>query len=105
MAKCSATDRIPMLKRRIAGNRGHLSNRAAGAATAACAHRGLEHVVLAHLSETNNTPRVAVDTMRRALARTAFTGSIVAAEQDRPSPVVGVGRGSSFSAVQLSLGL
>ncbi|MGK2961220.1 MAG: MBL fold metallo-hydrolase [Gemmatimonadaceae bacterium] len=94
-----------MLKRRIAGNRGHLSNRAAGGAAAACAHRGLAHVVLAHLSETNNTPRVAVEAMRRALVRTAFAGSVIAAQQDVPSQAVGAGRSSSFGAVQLSLGL
>lgn len=94
-----------MLKRRIAGNHGHLSNRAAGAAAGTCAHPGLAHVVLAHLSETNNTPRVAIDAMRRALGRTAFAGSVVAAQQDVPSRVVGAGRSSSFSAVQLSLGL
>lgn len=94
-----------MLKRRIAGNYGHLSNRAAGAAAAACAHRGLAQVVLAHLSETNNTPRVAADAMRRALGPTVFAGNVVAARQDVPSAVLGAARSNSFSAVQLSLGL
>ncbi len=94
-----------MLKRRIAGNHGHLSNHAAGEATAACAHRGLAQVVLAHLSETNNSPRIAIESMRRTLGRTAFAGKVVAASQDVPSPVVGAGRSSCFTAVQLSLGI
>ena len=42
------------LKSRIAGRTGHLSNRAAAALCAEAAHGGLSHVVLAHLSETNN---------------------------------------------------
>ncbi len=94
-----------MLKRRIAGHQGHLSNRAAGVAAAKCAHRGLSHVVLAHLSETNNTPRAATEGMHRSLSRTAFAGTVVAALQDSPSPTVGATRSTSFSAVQLSLGL
>ena len=56
-----------VLKRRIAGPRGHLSNADAADLVAACAHRGLRGVVLAHLSETNNAPVVAVDTVRAAL--------------------------------------
>jgi phosphoribosyl 1,2-cyclic phosphodiesterase len=93
------------LKRRIAGNHGHLSNRAAALAATKCAHRGLAHVVLAHLSEVNNTPRVATETMSRALARTSFKGSIAAAPQDQPSRPVSAARSASFSAVQLSLAL
>ena len=93
------------LKRRIASSHGHLSNRAAGVAAARCAHRDLSHVVLAHLSETNNTPGIATACMKSALSRTAFRGSIVAAGQDAPSQTVGASRSSGFAAVQLSLGL
>ena len=93
------------LKRRIAGNHGHLSNRAAAIAASRCAHRGLAHVVLAHLSEVNNTPSVATETMTRALTRTSFRGSISAAPQDNPSRPVSASRSSAFASVQLSLGL
>jgi phosphoribosyl 1,2-cyclic phosphodiesterase len=93
------------LKRRIASRHGHLSNRAAALAAARCAHRNLAHVVLAHLSETNNTPRVATESMNSALARTCFSGQVVASLQDRPTRTVGVSARSGFVAVQLDLGI
>jgi phosphoribosyl 1,2-cyclic phosphodiesterase len=94
-----------MLQRRIAGREGHLSNRAAGLAAAECAHRGLAHVVLAHLSETNNTPRLANDAMERALKRTSFRGQITLGAQDSPSRTISAARACDFVLAQLSLGL
>jgi len=94
-----------VLKRRISSREGHLSNRDAGIAAAQCAHRGMSHVVLAHLSETNNTPRIATDSMRAALKRTPFKGSIVAASQDFPSPTISAERAAAFGPAQLSLAL
>ncbi|MEO5579963.1 MAG: MBL fold metallo-hydrolase [Gemmatimonadaceae bacterium] len=91
-----------MLQRRIAGVDGHLSNRAAARAACECAHRGLGHVVLAHLSEVNNTPEVATLSMRRALARTAFRGVISAAGQDGPSRTFRI---SKTRTDQLTLGI
>lgn len=93
------------LKRRIASRHGHLSNRAAGVAAARCVHRGLSHVLLAHLSETNNTPGVATEAMREALRRTSFRGNIVACAQDRPSATISASRGPAFGAEQLTLSL
>lgn len=93
------------LKRRIAGYEGHLSNKAAGIAAAECAHRGMSHVVLAHLSETNNTPKTATESMRAALRRTPFKGAIVAASQDFPSPTISADRAAAFGPAQLSLAL
>jgi phosphoribosyl 1,2-cyclic phosphodiesterase len=92
-----------MLKRRIAGREGHLSNKAAGVAAAECAHRGMSHVVLAHLSETNNTPAVATEAMRIALRKTPFRGCVVAARQDIPSPAISAERAAAFGPAQLSL--
>jgi len=93
------------LKRRIAGREGHLSNRAAAAAAVECAHRGMSQVVLAHLSETNNTPKTATETMRAALKRTPFKGTIVAAPQDFPSPTISAERATAFGPAQLTLAL
>ena len=73
----------PVLRRRIASRHGHLSNDAAAAAASECAHPKLSHVVLAHLSQHNNTPRIALETVRAALARTDFTGELTAASQGR----------------------
>jgi len=47
------------LKRRVAGDRGHLSNRQAAALLAAIDCSRLQHLVLTHLSEINNTPEQA----------------------------------------------
>lgn len=94
-----------MLKRRIAGREGHLSNRAAAIAASECAHRGMSHVVLAHLSEINNTQRTATESMQNALRRTAFRGSIVISTQDHPSRAISVDRNATFGPLQLSLGL
>jgi phosphoribosyl 1,2-cyclic phosphodiesterase len=57
------------LKRRVAGNHGHLSNGAAAAAIAACGDRAPGTVWLAHISEHNNTPSMALDTIRRTLRK------------------------------------
>jgi phosphoribosyl 1,2-cyclic phosphodiesterase len=70
------------LKRRIASRLGHLSNPEAGRFAKEMVHKDLKHVVLAHLSEENNTPTLAMTCMRGAMARTRFKGTITAAKQD-----------------------
>ncbi len=61
------------LKKRILGDRGHLSNVAAGEALAAvCANRidtgaGALRVLLAHLSRENNSPELALITVKNIL--------------------------------------
>lgn len=65
-------DYPPHLKRRIAGQFGHLDNAASAALLAALDTRRLQHIVAAHLSERNNTP---------ALARAALAGAL-ACEED-----------------------
>lgn len=55
------------VKRRIRGRRGHLSNAESGQLLERVLHAGLEEVVLAHLSEQNNRPELALQTARRAL--------------------------------------
>lgn len=94
-----------MLKRRIAGREGHLSNRAAALAASECAHKGLAHVVLAHLSEVNNTHEKAIESMRGALRRTSFKGVVAASTQDHPMRAVSAGAGSRFEPAQLTLSL
>ena len=58
-----------LLKARIAGNRGHLSNDACAQTVAALACTGTQKIVLAHLSEENNTPELAFEASRELLAR------------------------------------
>ncbi len=57
----------PFLKRRIAGNRGHLSNVMAGELVCNHASPRLEHVFLSHLSENNNHPDIAMNTFQAAV--------------------------------------
>lgn len=55
----------PSLKRRVAGRYGHLANPAAAGLLGSLETGRLQHLVAAHLSQTNNTPELA----RRALAQ------------------------------------
>jgi len=77
------------LKRRIAGSKGHLSNAAASLAVFQLASTGVQQIILAHLSEQNNTPTLAYNFMRNFLATKGLTEgvdiSIDVAEQHRPS--------------------
>jgi phosphoribosyl 1,2-cyclic phosphodiesterase len=63
-----------MLKRRITSRAGHLSNAQCAAFVADCSAAGLGSVILAHLSETNNTPTLALDAVRGALRGTRWKG-------------------------------
>ncbi|HVY55729.1 MAG TPA: MBL fold metallo-hydrolase [Thermodesulfobacteriota bacterium] len=58
------------LKQRIRGRLGHLSNHQAAELLSELVHEGLEHVVLAHLSQVNNRPEVAYESATGALKRT-----------------------------------
>jgi phosphoribosyl 1,2-cyclic phosphodiesterase len=90
------------LQARISGGRGHLSNRAASQLVREVLGGGrLRHLVLAHLSEKNNTPQVALGAMRPVLKRGGFRGTLRAAAQDRVVGPVGAATG----ARQLELGL
>jgi phosphoribosyl 1,2-cyclic phosphodiesterase len=57
------------IKQRIKSRTGHLSNEASKTLLNELQHDGLEHVMLAHLSETNNTPQKAVNEVGKALTR------------------------------------
>lgn len=52
-----------MLKRRILGNRGHLSNLSAAEVIEALANGGTKQIMLSHLSRENNTPELAYNTI------------------------------------------
>lgn len=56
------------LKQRISGKKGHLSNQEAADLVQDVMHEDLSHVVLAHLSETNNMPGRARDVVCQTLA-------------------------------------
>ncbi|MDO8481093.1 MAG: MBL fold metallo-hydrolase [Nanoarchaeota archaeon] len=55
------------LKKRILGKQGHLSNYESALLLLEHASPALQHVVLGHLSETNNSPKVALQTFKNIL--------------------------------------
>ena len=56
------------LKRRILGNRGHLSNMDCGRTIAKLYQAHVSQVILGHLSEKNNSPLLAYETVKQFLA-------------------------------------
>lgn len=66
------------LKRRIASRTGHLSNAACAAFCAKLANGGTKRFLLAHLSETNNLPELALGEVRAALV--GFCAQVRAAD-------------------------
>lgn len=89
-----------MVQSRIAGMKGHLCNDDAALLASECAHGGLGHVVLAHLSQKCNRPTIAKAAVAGALRKTAFRGRVTAAHQDRV-----VGPFAADVHTQLSLAL
>ncbi|MDR1043582.1 MAG: MBL fold metallo-hydrolase [Candidatus Adiutrix sp.] len=72
------------LKQRVRSRTGHLANDMAAQLAAGLYHRDLAHLILAHLSETNNLPELALEAARRALNDALEP---VAANQWRPTAV------------------
>lgn len=70
------------LQRRIASSVGHLSNRQCANLVRDSVTPRLRQIVLAHLSEHNNTPSAAYDSMKAAVRGTGFRGALVPARQD-----------------------
>ena len=62
-----------MLKRRIAGDHGHLSNSDCAECVSKAVTQGTKRVLLGHLSAENNTPRLAYETVH---ARLTYSGVI-----------------------------
>lgn len=85
------TKRPFAIKQRIMSSHGHLSNRAAGDLATQILESGLRHVVLGHLSRDCNAPDLAIAAVRGAL-RHAESVSVVAAAQDEPLALAGIGR-------------
>jgi phosphoribosyl 1,2-cyclic phosphodiesterase len=57
----------PSLKRRVAGDFGHLNNQQAAALLAEVNHSDLQHLVVSHISEQNNDPQLALNELERVI--------------------------------------
>lgn len=74
------------LKQRISSRNGHLSNLSSKMLLEELQHDKLQHVILAHLSEINNTPQKAFDEVAKALTR--CSPKLTVADQYKSSPVI-----------------
>jgi phosphoribosyl 1,2-cyclic phosphodiesterase len=77
------------LKQRIMSRIGHLSNEDSRRLLGSLIHDRLEHVILAHLSETNNTPEKALSAVGPALNGSRARLSV--ALQDQAGPIIRIG--------------
>ena len=80
----------PHLKQRVSSRKGHLANMDAAAFICSLLHPSLQHIVLAHLSETNNDPYLAYDTVTSIVEKQANGSSpeISLSWQDKPGDFV-----------------
>jgi phosphoribosyl 1,2-cyclic phosphodiesterase len=76
------------LKQRIKGRHGHLSNEESRDLLGEIRHKGLCHVILAHLSEINNTPEKALQAVEQALGADHPHTRLHVACQDRCTDVL-----------------
>ena len=80
-----------LLKERVLGMRGHLSNEVAATFAVDTARAGTQTIVLAHLSRENNTPSIALNTVGRWLEAVGYSGKLVAAPADEMSEIFELG--------------
>lgn len=81
------------LKQRILGEKGHLSNENCGKLLSSIAHDDLKQIVLGHLSQENNLPELAYETVRVEVTLgdnpyKADDFPIMVAKRGEPSPVI-----------------
>lgn len=83
-----------VLKRRILGERGHLSNDNSGKLICELLNERLKHIFLGHLSKDNNYPDLAYETVKYQLeqSNSPFKRQVVVrvANREEPSPLVSV---------------
>lgn len=78
------------LKMRVKGNHGHLSNSQAISLLSELMHPSLDTLILAHLSETNNCPKLAYKEMKKFLDSIDSKTKLLVAEQDAHTKLVDI---------------
>ena len=86
------------LKQRILSEYGHLSNDAAAEFAIECVRAGTSDILLAHLSDENNSPELAEYTVGRALQSSGLSVRLAAAPRDTISEVHVCRRSPSFAS-------
>lgn len=77
------------LKQRVKSRKGHLANHETRELLSEIIHEGLSHIILAHLSEENNTPQKAHETVLTALNGHNIKLSV--ARQHEPGEIIKLG--------------
>ena len=85
------------LKQRVASRKGHLSNLEAARGVAELLDDRLRHVVLYHLSRTNNRPELATEAIAETLQRHGSKAELVLTCQDEITPWIAVERSGQLS--------
>ncbi|MDP8268683.1 MAG: MBL fold metallo-hydrolase [Candidatus Tenebribacter davisii] len=80
----------PHLKQRIKSKQGHLSNEQAVGVISQVVHPGLKNIILAHLSEENNLPKIAEKLMRDYLKSINHDLQLIVASQYRSTKLIDV---------------
>ncbi|MCF7920987.1 MAG: MBL fold metallo-hydrolase [Candidatus Cloacimonetes bacterium] len=75
------------LKQRVKSRQGHLSNHQAVSVVSQIIHPGMKRLILAHLSEQNNTPELAYEEMRKFLAEIQHELELQVASQYQVLPL------------------
>jgi phosphoribosyl 1,2-cyclic phosphodiesterase len=88
------------LKRRVRSDLWHLSNTQAAQLVAQVLHRGLRHLVLAHLSDQNNTPAHARREAETVLELHGSRAALHLATQMRPLPPIELHAGDARGLVR-----
>ncbi len=76
------------LQQRVRSSQGHLSNEDGAEFLKDLLHEKLQMIVLAHLSETNNSPDLANAAAKKILSDAASQSDMMIASQDRPTPLI-----------------
>ncbi len=75
----------PSLQQRVRSNQGHLANEDSAKLLEKIVHEKLQHVILAHLSETNNLPEIAYREAERVIPETSSREILKISDQDQPT--------------------
>lgn len=78
------------LKQRVRSNYGHLSNDEAVGLISQIMHSEFKNIILAHLSKENNTPELALSTMRDYLKSLRSDIKLMVASQDTHTPLIDI---------------
>ena len=81
------------LKQRVRSSQGHLANGDTARFLADLVNSSLQYVVLAHLSETNNLPEIALARVQQELQSSEIGFQITLAGQDSPTSIFSLSNG------------